>query len=120
MRGRHVGAVAAALRPRVSGGCVVAAERDLLLSDSDDLEAPLRVFDYDPAGGLTGGRPFGVVDPGHCAADGLTVDAGGEGLGPLFVTASALGVDRAEQPAAGALFAADPGVRGRHVLPTTL
>ncbi|MFG1703066.1 SMP-30/gluconolactonase/LRE family protein [Nonomuraea sp. M3C6] len=241
VRRRHVGPVAAVVRPRVSGGYVVASERELLLSDSDDLDAPLRslgeawtdpairmneggcdpggrfyigsmaydaspgrgslyvaepdgrlrvvvpgvtisngfdfspdgalayyadtatgrvdVFDYDPEGGLTGRRPFAVVDPERGAPDGLTVDAdggvwvalwqgwavhrytpegrldavidlpvrkvtavtfGGEELDRLFITTSALDVDRAEQPDAGAVFAADPGVRGRPVLPATL
>ncbi|MFI7420282.1 SMP-30/gluconolactonase/LRE family protein [Nonomuraea sp. NPDC049684] len=241
VRRRHVGPVAAALRPRASGGYVVAGERELLLADADDLDAPLRplgqawsdpgvrmndggcdpegrfyigsmpydetpgagslyvagpdgalspvitgvtvsngldfspdgslayyadtatgrvdVLDHDPAGGLTGRRPFVTIDPGQGAPDGLTVDAeggvwvalwqgfavhrytpggrldavvelpvgkvtavtfGGLGLDRLFVTTSRLGVDAREQPEAGALFAADPGVRGRPVLPTTL
>ncbi|QFY10490.1 SMP-30/gluconolactonase/LRE family protein [Nonomuraea phyllanthi] len=241
VRRRHVGKVAAVVRPRVSGGYVVAAERELLLAGSDDLDAPLTslgeawsdptvrmneggcdpdgrfyigtmaydespgrgsfyvagpggalrvvlprvtisngfgfspdgglayyadtptgrvdVLDYDPEGGLSGRRPFVTVDPGQGAPDGLAVDAeggvwvalwgggavhrydsggrldavvelparqvtavtfGGEHLDRLFVTTSAHGVDRSEQPAAGALFAADPGVRGQEVLPTTL
>ncbi|MEV0232868.1 SMP-30/gluconolactonase/LRE family protein [Nonomuraea sp. NPDC050786] len=241
VRRRHVGKVAAVVRPRVSDGYVVAAERELLLSDADDLDAPLRslgeswsdptvrmndggcdpdgrfyigsmaydegpgrgslyvaepggalrvvlsgvtisngfdfspdgslayyadtatgrvdVLDYDPEGGLSGRRPFAVVDPGHGQPDGLTVDAeggvwvalwqggavhrydasgrldavvdlpvrkvtavtfGGESLDRLFITTSALGVDRAEQPDAGAVFAADPGVRGRPVLPAAM
>ncbi|UBU08880.1 SMP-30/gluconolactonase/LRE family protein [Nonomuraea gerenzanensis] len=241
VRRRHVGAVAAVVRPRVSGGYVVAAERELLLADSDELDAPLRslgeawrdpairmneggcdpdgrfyigsmaydaapgrgsfyvagpgdalrvvlpgvtisngfgfspdgrlayyadtstgrvdVLDYDPEAGLSGRRPFAVVEPERGAPDGLAVDAeggvwvamwqggavhrydaggrldavvhlpvrkvtavafGGEGLDRLFVTTSALDVDRAEQPEAGALFCADPGVRGLPVLPTTL
>ncbi|MFD0474244.1 SMP-30/gluconolactonase/LRE family protein [Nonomuraea thailandensis] len=241
VRRRHVGAVAAVVRPRVSGGYVVAAERELLLAGSDDLDAPLRslgeawsdpairmneggcdpggrfyigsmaydaspgrgsfyvagpsgalrvvlpevtisngfgfspdgrlayyadtgtgrvdVLDYDPREGLSGRRPFAVVDPEQGAPDGLTVDAeggvwvamwqggavhrydpggrldavvrlpvskvtavtfGGDDLDRLFITTSALGVDRAEQPEAGAIFCADPGVRGLPVLPTTL
>ncbi|MEW9550202.1 SMP-30/gluconolactonase/LRE family protein [Nonomuraea sp. NPDC050783] len=241
VRRRHVGKVAAALRPRATAGYVVAAERELLLADSDDLDAPLRglgeawsdpsvrmndggcdpdgrfyigsmaydeapgrgsfyvaepggtlrvvlpevtisngfdfspdgslayyadtptgrvdVFDYDPVKGLSGRRPFADVESEHGLPDGLTVDAeggvwvalwqggavhrydpagrldavvtlparqvtavafGGDDLGRLFITTSALGVDRAEQPEAGAVFAADPGVRGRPVLTTTL
>ncbi|HEX4812951.1 MAG TPA: SMP-30/gluconolactonase/LRE family protein [Nonomuraea sp.] len=241
VRRRHVGKVAAALRPRVRAGYVVAAERELLLADTDDLEAPLRslgeawtdptvrmndggcdpdgrfyigsmaydespgrgslyvaepggtlrvvlpdvtisngfdfspdgslayyadtptgrvdVLDYDPDGGLSGRRPFAAIDPAQGAPDGLTVDAeggvwvalwqggavhrydaagrldtvvalpvrkvtavafGGDDLDRLFITTSALRVDRGEQPEAGALFAADPGVRGRPVLPTSL
>ncbi|MBF8192730.1 SMP-30/gluconolactonase/LRE family protein [Nonomuraea sp. K274] len=241
VRRRHVGPLAAVVRPRASGGYLVASERELLLADTDDLDAPLRslgeawndpairmneggcdpagrfyigsmaydespgrgsfyvaepggalrvvlpgvtisngfdfspdgsrayyadtatgrvdVLDYDPDAGLTGRRPFAVVDPARGAPDGLTVDAeggvwvalwaggavhrydpagrldavvglpvrkvtavtfGGEDLDRLFITTSALDVDRAEQPDAGALFAADPGVRGRPVLPTTL
>ncbi|MGW3346043.1 SMP-30/gluconolactonase/LRE family protein [Nonomuraea rubra] len=241
VRRRHVGAVAAVVRPRLSGGYLVAAERELLLADSDDLDAPLRslgeawndaairmneggcdpdgrfyigsmaydaspgrgsfyvagpdgalrvvlpgvtisngfafspdgrlayyadtgtgrvdVLDYDPEDGLSGRRPFAVVDPEHGAPDGLTVDAeggvwvamwqggavhrydqggrldavvrlpvgkvtavtfGGEELDRLFITTSALDVDRAEQPEAGAIFCAEPGVRGLPVLPTAL
>ncbi|MBN6056806.1 SMP-30/gluconolactonase/LRE family protein [Nonomuraea sp. RK-328] len=48
------------------------------------------------------------------------VTFGGEGLDRLFVTSSARGVDRAEQPAAGSVFTADPGVLGRPVLQTAL
>ncbi|MEU6715675.1 SMP-30/gluconolactonase/LRE family protein [Nonomuraea sp. NPDC046802] len=242
VRRRHVGAVAAVVRPRMAGGYLVAAERELLLADTDDLDAPLRslgeawsdpairmneggcdpdgrfyigsmaydagrgrgsfcvaeppdgrlrvvlpevtisngfdfspdgrlayyadtttgrvdVLDYDPEGGLSGRRPFVSVDPAQGAPDGLTVDAeggvwvalwdggavhrydtgggldavidlpvrkvtavafGGERLDRLFITTSALNVDRGEQPEAGALFAADPGVAGRPVLPTAL
>ncbi|GGT05585.1 SMP-30/gluconolactonase/LRE family protein [Nonomuraea spiralis] len=241
VRRRHAGAVAAALRPRVSGGYVVAGERELLLADSDDLDAPLRslgqawndptvrmndggcdpegrfyigsmaydgtrgrgslyvagpggalspvltgvtvsngldfspdgslayyadtdtgrvdVLDHDPVRGLTGRRPFVTIEPERGAPDGLTVDAeggvwvalwqgfavhrytpdgrldavvrlpvgkvtavtfGGADLDRLYVTTSRLDVDPREQPQAGALFAADPGVRGRPVLPTTL
>jgi sugar lactone lactonase YvrE len=241
VRRQHVGVVAAALRPRRAGGCVVAGERELLLSDSDELDAPLRslgqawddptvrmndggcdpdgrfyigsmaydespgrgslyvagpdgalrvvlpevtisngldfspdgalayyadtttgrvdVLDYDREGGLTGRRPFVVVDPEDGAPDGLTVDAeggvwvalwggsavhryshdgkldavvrlpvrkitavtfGGENLDRLYITTSALDVDRSEQPDAGAVFAADPGVRGRPVLECAL
>ncbi|NRQ35311.1 SMP-30/gluconolactonase/LRE family protein [Nonomuraea sp. NN258] len=241
VRRRHVGAIAAVVRPRAAGGFLVAGERELLLADSDDLDAPLRslgeewtdpevrmneggcdpdgrfyigsmsysaepgrgtfyvtepdgslrvvlpevtisngfdfspdgtrayytdtptgrvdVFDYDRDEGLTGRRPFAVVDPAQGTPDGLTVDAeggvwvalwdgaavhrydqdgkldavvtlpvpkitavafGGDDLGTLYITTSALGVDRAAQPSAGALFAAEPGVTGRPVLPTTL
>ncbi|MER7506048.1 SMP-30/gluconolactonase/LRE family protein [Nonomuraea pusilla] len=241
VRRRHVGKVAAALRPRAAGGFVVAGERELLLAGSDDLDAPLRslgeawtdpsvrmndggcdpdgrfyigtmaydaapgrgtlyvterdgalspvltgvtvsngfdfspdgslayyndtatgrvdVLDYDPERGLSGRRPFAVIEPGHGQPDGLTVDAeggvwvalwqgsavrryapdgtldavvtlpvtkvsavafGGDGLDRLYITTSALDVDRAEQPLAGAVFAADPGVRGRPVLETAL
>ncbi|MEV0315324.1 gluconolactonase [Nonomuraea fuscirosea] len=241
VRRRHVGTVAAVVRPRVNGGYVVAAERELLLADSDDLDAPLRslgeafgdptirmneggcdpdgrfyigtmgydagpgrgsfyvagpggelsvvlagttisngfgfspdgrrayyadtgvgrvdVLDYDPETGLSGRRPFAVVDPEQGGPDGLTVDAeggvwvalwqggavhrydadgrldavislparkvtavtfGGDNLDRLFITTSALDVDRAEQPLAGSLFTAEPGVRGLPVLPTTL
>ncbi|MFI7149261.1 SMP-30/gluconolactonase/LRE family protein [Nonomuraea sp. NPDC050022] len=242
VRRRHVGAVAATIRPRAAGaGYVVAAERELLLADSDELDAPLRslgeawsdssvrmndggcdpdgrfyigsmaydetpgrgslyvaeaggglrvvlpevtisngldfspagdlayyadtttgrvdVLDYDRESGLTGRRPFAVVDPADGAPDGLTVDSeggvwlalwggaavhryspegrleavvrlpvrkvtavafGGDNLDQLFITTSALDVDRVEQPAAGALFAAEPGVRGRPVLQCAL
>ncbi len=37
---------------------------------------------------------------------------GGEDLSELYVSTSTLEVDRADQPAAGALFKVDPGVRG--------
>ncbi|HLU74839.1 MAG TPA: SMP-30/gluconolactonase/LRE family protein [Nonomuraea sp.] len=239
VRRRHVGAVAAVVRPRRSGGFLVAAERELMLADDDDLDAPLRslgeawqdpsvrmndggcdpdgrfyigtmaydatpgkgtfyvadadgkltvvlpdvtisngfdfspegdrayyidtptgrvdVFDYDGERGLTGRRPFVTVDRG--SPDGLTVDAeggvwvalwdggavhrytsdgaldtvvelpvrkvtsvafGGPDLDRLFITTSAVDTDRKEQPQAGALFAAEPGVRGRPVLETAL
>ncbi|GAA4508498.1 SMP-30/gluconolactonase/LRE family protein [Nonomuraea ferruginea] len=239
VRRRHAGSLAAVIRPRAGGGFLVAAERELLLADADDLHAPLRslgeawqdpsvrmneggcdpdgrfyigsmawdetpgkgslyvaapdgsltvvlsgvgisngldfspsgdrayyadtmtgrvdVLDYDREHGLTARRPFVTVDRGK--PDGLTVDAeggvwvalfdggavhryapdgtldavvelpvrkvtavtfGGDGLDRLFITTSAVGVDRAEQPLAGALFTADPGVRGRPVLETTL
>lgn len=241
VRRRHVGAVAAALRPRRSGGYVVAGERELLLADSDDLDAPLRslgeawtdpgvrmndggcdpagrfyigsmaydagpgrgslyvtgpdgtltvvlpgvtvsngldfspdgtlayyadtatgrvdVLDHDPEKGLGGRRPFVTIAPDLGAPDGLTVDAeggvwvalwqgsavhrydrggrldavirlparkvtavtfGGEGLDQLFITTSRLDVDRDEQPEAGSLFTAAPGVRGRRVLEAAL
>ncbi len=38
---RHVGAIAAALRPRVSGGLVIAAERGFLLDDGDGVARAL-------------------------------------------------------------------------------
>ncbi|MFI7446299.1 SMP-30/gluconolactonase/LRE family protein [Nonomuraea sp. NPDC049714] len=241
VRRRRVGVLAALIRPRVTGGFVVATERELLLSDHDDLDAPLRslgeawrdesirmneggcdpdgrlyvgsmaydqspdkgtlyvaapdgtldvvlpavgvsngldfspggelayyadtvtgrvdVLDYDRERGLTGRRPFVRVDPDQGAPDGLTVDAeggvwvalwegsavhrytpegkldaivpvpvrkvtavafGGDDLDRLFITTSAIGADRTREPDAGAVFAADPGVHGRPVLPTTL
>jgi len=236
-----VGAVAAALRPRRSGGYVVAGERELLLADTDDLDAPLRslgeawtdpgvrmndggcdpagrfyigsmaydeipgrgslhvagpdgtlsvvlpgvtisngldfspdgalayyadtatgrvdVLDHDPDKGLGGRRPFVAIDPEQGAPDGLPVDAeggvwvalwqghavhrydpggrldavvrlpaakvtavtfGGDELDRLFITTSRLDVDRDEQPEAGCLFTAVPGVRGRPVLEAAL
>ncbi len=42
VRRAHVGEVAAALRPRAGSGTVVAIERGLALSDSDELDAPVR------------------------------------------------------------------------------
>jgi sugar lactone lactonase YvrE len=42
---------------------------------------------------------------------------GGEGLGELFVTTSAEGVDRQAEPLAGALFSVRPGVAGLPALP---
>jgi sugar lactone lactonase YvrE len=241
VRRRHAGKVAAVIRPRAAGGYVVAAERELLLADSDDLEAPLRslgeawtdpsvrmndggcdpdgrfyigtmaydetpgagnlyvaspsgaltpvlsdvtisngfdfspdgrlayyadtptgrvdVFTYDHDDGLTDRRPFAAIDPSRGGPDGLTVDAeggvwvalwgggavhryspeghldeivtvaaskvtavafGGEHLDRLFITTSTHGVDPAEEPHAGAIFTATPGVAGRPVLTTTL
>jgi sugar lactone lactonase YvrE len=239
VRRRHVGSLAAVIRPRASGGFLVAAERELLLADTDDLDAPLRslgeawqdtsvrmneggcdpdgrfyigsmawdqtpgrgslyvaapdgtltevlsgvsisngldfspsgdrayyadtttgrvdVLDYDPERGLSGRRPFVTVDRGR--PDGLTVDAeggvwvalwsgsavhryapdgtldavielpvvnvtavafGGDALDRLYITTSAIDADRSAQPLAGAVFAAEPGVRGRPVLETTM
>ncbi|WP_262380214.1 SMP-30/gluconolactonase/LRE family protein [Nonomuraea sp. PA05] len=68
---------------------------------------------YDP-----GGRLDAVVRLPVRKVTAVTF--GGEGLDRLFITTSALDVDREEQPEAGALFCADPGVRGLPVLPTTL
>jgi sugar lactone lactonase YvrE len=239
VRRRHVGSLAAVIRPRASGGFLVAAERELLLADTDDLDAPLRslgeawqdtsvrmneggcdpdgrfyigsmawdqtpgrgslyvaapdgtltevlsgvsisngldfspsgdrayyadtttgrvdVLDYDPERGLSGRRPFVTVDRGR--PDGLTVDAeggvwvalwsgsavhryapdgtldavielpvvnvtavafGGDALDRLYITTSAIDADRSAQPLAGAVFAAEPGVRGRPVLEPTM
>ncbi|WP_396989320.1 SMP-30/gluconolactonase/LRE family protein [Nonomuraea sp. C10] len=42
VRRRHAGSLAAVIRPRAGGGFLVAAERELLLADADDLHAPLR------------------------------------------------------------------------------
>jgi sugar lactone lactonase YvrE len=39
---RHVGRIAAMLRPRSAGGFVVALERQLALADFDDLETPMK------------------------------------------------------------------------------
>ncbi|MFG1946871.1 SMP-30/gluconolactonase/LRE family protein [Nonomuraea sp. NPDC048826] len=239
VRRRHVGSLAAVVRPRAGGGFLVAAERELLLAGTDDLDAPLRslgeawhdtsvrmneggcdpdgrfyigsmawdqspgkgslyvaapdgtltvvlpevsisngldfspagdrayyadtttgrvdVLDYDPGRGLTGRRPFAVVERGQ--PDGLTVDAeggvwvalwdggavhrygpdgaldavvelpvrkvtavtfGGDDLDRLFITTSAIDADRVEEPHAGAVFTAEPGVRGRPVLEAAL
>jgi sugar lactone lactonase YvrE len=126
---------------------------------ADTTTGRVDVFDYDRAHGLTGRRPFAVIDAADGGPDGLTVDAeggvwvavwgggavrryspegrldavvrmpvskvtavafGGDDLDRLFITTSTHGVDRAAEPDAGALFTADPGVRGRPVLPTTL
>lgn len=228
---RHVGAVAAALRPRAGGGAVIAVERGFLLEAPDGslralpevwaspdvrfneggcdpdgrfycgsmaydqargaarlhrLAADLSVsvvlegvtvsngLDWSPDGGLAyyvdtetgridvfdydgelrGRRTFAEVDAGH--PDGLTVDAeggvwvalydggavrryapdgtldavievaarkvtactfGGDGLDELFITTSREGLGPGEDPLAGSLFHAVPGVRGRPVRP---
>lgn len=44
VRRRHVGAVAAMIRPRAAGGYLVAGERGLYLADEDDLDAPLQAL----------------------------------------------------------------------------
>jgi len=228
---RNVGSVAAAVRPRITGGFVVALERGFALDDGDG--TPLRVmaelwsdagvrmneggcdpdgrfycgsmaydgtrgagalyrldidgtvttvltgctisngldwspdgarayyvdtanqrvdvFDYDRSAGLTQRRTFVVIDPVDGAPDGLTVDAeggvwvalwggshvrryspdgrldlvvevpatqvtactfGGQNLDQIFVTTSRLGVDRATEPLAGAVFRYSTAVSG--------
>ncbi|MEW2354152.1 SMP-30/gluconolactonase/LRE family protein [Spirillospora sp. NPDC029432] len=227
---RHVGTVAAAVRPRERGGAVIGVERGFALEDPDgtvthlpevwddrgvrmneggcdphgrfycgsmaydkheggaalyrlDPDGSVRVvlenvtisnglewspdgalayyndtptgridvFDYDPEGGLTGRRQFAEIarDDGH--PDGLAVDAaggvwvalnhagrvrrytpfgavdeeielpvrqvtacafGGEALDELFITTSREGLPPGEEPRAGSLFRARPGVRG--------
>jgi sugar lactone lactonase YvrE len=108
----------------------------------------ISVFDYDREAGLHGRRPFAAVDG---LPDGLTVDAeggvwvalygghavqrhgpdgapdaridvpasrvtactfGGAALDRLFITTSREGLSPGEEPAAGSLYCADPGVRG--------
>jgi sugar lactone lactonase YvrE len=224
---RHVGTVAAALRPRRGGGAVIAVERGFVLEDPDGTLRPLpelwngkgvrmndgacdpdgrfycgsmaydqrvgagalyrldaigsvelvmagvslsngldwspdgscayyvdtptrriQAFDYSVEVGLTRGRTFAVVDG---LPDGLTVDAeggvwvaiygggavrryspegtvdaeiglparnatactfGGPDLDQLFITTSREGLDRDEDPLAGAVFVAAVGVKG--------
>jgi sugar lactone lactonase YvrE len=229
VRRRHVGTVAAAVRPRRGGGAVFAVERGFALEDADgtltsldpvwtddgirmneggcdpdgrfwcgsmaydqapgaaamyrlDPDGSVRVafegvtvsnglewspdgslayyndtathrvdvFDYDGDSGLTARRPF-VALPDDDNPDGLTVDAeggvwvalygggavhrydrdgrldavievptrqvtacafGGPQLDQLFITTSRQDLDADEDPLAGSLFRADPGVRG--------
>lgn len=116
------------------------------------------VFDWSPAVGLTGRRPFVVprLADGPAHPDGLTVDAegavwvalfgagqvhrytaageldtvvevgarqttacalGGEDLRTLYVTTSREGLDAADDPAAGSLFAVRVDAPGLPVLP---
>lgn len=109
-------------------------------------------FDYDPVTGLGGRRPVVRIPDDAGAPDGLTVDAGGRlwvalwgggavhcyrpdgrledrlalpvtqvtactfggpELDELYITTSRQAVPPGEQPAAGALYRARPGVRGR-------
>jgi sugar lactone lactonase YvrE len=232
---RHVGEVAAALRPRAGGGAVIAIERGFTLEDADGtltvgpelwrdpavrfneggcdpdgrfycgstgtdtrsgagavyrldargvvdtvltrvtisnglewtpdgtgayyVDSPTRTverFDYDLEVGLTDRRPFVATGPDDGLPDGLTVDAqggvwvaffggaavrryspageldavvelpvtnvtactfGGPQLDTLFITTSREDLAPGEQPAAGALFTARPGVTGRPVRP---
>lgn len=44
LRRRHVGPVAAVVRPRANGGWLIAGEHEVLLCDDADLMAPLRPF----------------------------------------------------------------------------
>ena len=229
VRRRHVGDIAAAVRPRRDGGAVIAVERGFTLEDADGTLTPLApawsddgvrmneggcdpdgrfwcgsmaydrrpggaalyrldpdhsvhrvlegvtisnglewspdgsrayyadtathrvdVFDYDPVAGLAGRRPFADLGDGN--PDGLTVDAaggvwvalygagavhhytadgrldgivevpatkvtacalGGPELDRLFITTSREGLSPGDEPAAGSLYAAEPGVRGR-------
>ncbi|PZG17391.1 SMP-30/gluconolactonase/LRE family protein, partial [Nonomuraea aridisoli] len=64
VRRRGVGPLAAVVRPRVSGGYVVAGERELLLADSDDLDAPLRSL------GEAWSDPEIRMNEGGCDPDG--------------------------------------------------
>jgi sugar lactone lactonase YvrE len=108
------------------------------------------VFDYDAVAGLTDRRPFVEIPPERGSPDGLTVDAdgavwvalygggavhryvegrldavvevptpkptactfGGPGLTTLYVTTTQENVPPGSDPAAGALFAVEPGVAG--------
>jgi sugar lactone lactonase YvrE len=224
---RHVGEIAAALRPRRGGGAVIGIERGFALQDPDGAIRPLAevwsdpsvrmneggcdpdgrfycgsmaydqrpgaaslyrldpdetvhivlenvtlsngldwspdgrlayytdtathsisVFDYDPDSGLTGRRPFVALESNP---DGLTVDAeggvwtalydggavrryapegrldavieiparkvtactfGGDRMDELFITTSREGLEPGDDPRAGALFRALPGVTG--------
>ena len=230
---RHVGGIAAALRPRRSGGAVIGVQRGFALEDADgeltELDAlwsdpgvrmnegacdpegrfycgsmaydkspgagslfrldpdrsvavalagvtvsngldwspddarayyndsrthEVAVFDYDAEAGLTGRRTFAAVPPGLGSPDGLTVDGeggvwvainrggvvhryapsgeldevievparkvtactfGGEALDQLFITTSREDLSPGEDPLAGSLFRAEPGVSGMPV-----
>jgi sugar lactone lactonase YvrE len=118
----------------------------------DTPNGQVEVFDYDSERGLTGRRPFAT--PGVGNPDGLTVDAeggvwvalfggsavhhytpdgtldgvvelptaqvtactfGGPDLDRLYITTSAENLPPGSDPLAGALFAADVGVRGMPV-----
>ena len=67
-----------------------------------------RVSRFDPEGALERTIELPVPQVTSCAFGGAALDT-------LYITTASLGMDRAalaEQPLAGALFAADPGVRG--------
>jgi sugar lactone lactonase YvrE len=232
---RNVGTIAAALRPRVGGGAVIALERGFALEDVDGAlsllpdvwtdpsvrmndggTAPdgsfycgsmaydqrtgagslyrlaadgsvslvrrgvtisnglewspdgslayyndtptgrIGVFDWAPETGLTGLRPFAEIPPDAGYPDGLTVDSdggvwvalyaggavrryspegtldevidvaarkvtactfGGDDLRQLFITTSREDVAPGEDPEAGSVFTASPGVSGRAATP---
>jgi sugar lactone lactonase YvrE len=87
---RHVGGVAAALRPRTSGGAVIAVERGFALCDPDGTLRPLEPVWADP----------GVrMNEGGCAPDGsfwcgsMAYDVG-PGRGALYRLAPDLSVTR--------------------------
>jgi sugar lactone lactonase YvrE len=121
---------------------------------TDTATQRIDAFDFSPADGLTNRRPVVRIDETLGSPDGLTVDAegglwtalwtggavhryspdghleqvieipvrqvtactfGGDDLSQLFVTTSRYGLDPKSEPAAGAVFATFPGVRG---LPT--
>ncbi|ABW14042.1 SMP-30/Gluconolaconase/LRE domain protein [Parafrankia sp. EAN1pec] len=116
------------------------------------------VFDYDSERGLSNRRTLLTVSADGGAPDGLTVDAdgylwvalwgggavrryspagrldgivplpvprvtactfGGDRLDTLYITTSQVGTDLTRYPAAGAVFALAPGVRGQPVQPFT-
>jgi sugar lactone lactonase YvrE len=230
---RHVGSIAAALRPRTGGGAVIAVERGFILEDADGTltrlpeiwsdptvrmndggTAPdgsffcgsmaydqrtgagslyrlapdgsvtlarsdvtisnglewspdgtlayyndtptgrIGVFDWSPETGLSGLRPFVEIAEQDGFPDGLTVDAdggvwvalyaggavrryapdgsldtvievdaervtactfGGADLRQLFITTSREGLEPGDDPHAGSIFTATPGVTGRPV-----
>lgn len=77
IRRRHVGAVAAMIRPCAAGGYLVAGERGLHLADEDDIDAPLRalpdVFDNSDVRMNEGGcDPSGRLYIGSMAYDSRT------------------------------------------------
>src|SRR5436309_2497098 len=107
----HVGSVAAAIRPRVNGGLVVAVGRGFALLHTDTGEVvPLPEGRSDPSVGLNdgAGAPHGRLYSGAtaCARDGD---------GHLYVTTSAEGDEG--NPAAGALYLADVGVGAPAIAP---
>ncbi len=122
---------------------------------NDTATHQIAVFDYEPRAGLTGRRTWVQVPPEEGLPDGLTVDAeggvwvalaggsavrryspdgaldavielpvrkvtactfGGPGLRQLFITTSREGLKPGDEPLAGSLFRAVPGVAGRPVL----
>ena len=90
--------VAAVVRPRVSGGYVVAAERELLLADSDDLDAPLRSL------GEAWTDPGIRMNEGGCDPDGrfyIGTMAYDESPGGGTFYVAGLGGERAGGPARG-------------------
>jgi sugar lactone lactonase YvrE len=64
-----------------------------------------RVHRYDPAGRLTDVLELPVTNVTACTF-------GGQDRSVLFITTSRLDIDAEQQPAAGAVFAAEPGVTG--------
>ena len=102
---RHVGSVAAAVRPRRGGGAVIGVERGFALEDADGTLTHLGELWTD-----THVR----MNEGGCDLTACTF--GGPDLDQLFITTWREGLKPGADPLAGSLFRVIAGVRGLPVL----